>query len=141
MDEKFLYELSLLRKDLDSLAASIRNIDESVLRDFDTNHIVPELLGGRCGIIGRRSAVVDLAQRHTIGSPTALERSSVRIVYNDAPVLIAIGDIHFMRWVIHEDLGGRTKDAGVLIIGWRVWRMADLQKLFSVGRQFEHLTI
>src|SRR5258707_15867716 len=118
MNKKFFYELAFLREDLDSVAASIGDIDQSISGNVDADHTASELFVRRCGIVGRRPAVVDLIQRHAVRSPASLEGTRVRIVYDDAPVLITVGDIHFMRCIIHEYLGRRTKDARVLVTRW-----------------------
>src|SRR6266478_7985015 len=97
MDEKFLHELAFLRENLNSITTAVSDVNQSIHGDVDTHHRASELFVGSRRIVGGSPAVRDLTQRHSIRAPSTFESSAIGVVYNDAPVHIAVGDINLMR--------------------------------------------
>src|ERR1700732_2122481 len=71
------YELSLLRKYLNSVAATLADVNQIVHRDMHAVERRSKLLlirrRTRFPVIGRRRVIVDLAQRDAVSSPATLE--------------------------------------------------------------------
>src|ERR1700676_1071713 len=88
MHEETGHKLALLCEYLNSVAATLADVDEPVLRYVDAVERGRELLlirrWSRFPVIGRRGVVVDFAQGYAVAAPAALERTAVHVVHQDA---------------------------------------------------------
>src|SRR5258705_6831106 len=122
MNSKFLYELTLLRKDLHPVASAITHIDKSIVRNIDMDHDTgaygiiqsAELFWRWIGrIVVESRTVIDFAQRDPIGSPAALEGPGVGVVHNDAPIHVAVGDVDLISSIVPVHVAGGGDSGGV----------------------------
>src|ERR1700680_2266904 len=88
MHEETGYELALLGEHLDSVAATLADIDEPVHCDVDAVERGRELLlirrRTRFPVIRRRGVIVDLAQGYAVAAPATLECAAFHVVDQDA---------------------------------------------------------
>src|ERR1700680_2776321 len=95
--EKTGYELSLLRKNLNSVAATLTDVDQAVHRDMHAVERGRKLLlirrWTRFPVIGRCRIIVDLTQWDPVPPPATLESSRVHVVYEDA---LGVHDVHLV---------------------------------------------
>src|SRR5713226_1041955 len=142
------YELALLGKYLNSVAATLADVDESVHCDVDAMERGRELLlirrRTRFPVIGRRGIVVNLAQRYAVATPAALECAALHVVHQDA-LLIHYVQLFGVLVQIKEKNPAR-KNIGVLVVLFQgrcllPWRrscaaMTKLPEQFPVARKF-----
>src|SRR5713101_5879773 len=141
-------ELALLGKYLNSVSATLADVDESVLRDVDAVERGRELLlirrRTRFPVIGRRGIVVNLAQGYAMAAPAALECAAFHVVHQDA---LLIHDVQLFGVLVQiKEKDSAWKNIGVLVVllqGRRLlpWRsswsaMTKLPKQLAVARKF-----
>src|SRR5580692_5083202 len=94
-------ELSLLCKHLNSVAATLADVNQVVHRDMHAVERGSKLLlirrRTRFPVIGRRRIIVDLAQRYAVSSPATLEGPGVHVVYDDA---LGVHDIDLVSGLV-----------------------------------------
>src|SRR6266849_4412474 len=140
------YELPLLGKYLNSVSATLANVDESVQRDVDAVERGSELLlirrRTRFPVIGRRGIVVDLAQGYAVATPAALECAAFHVVNKDA---LLIHDVQLLGVLVQiKEKNPARKNIGVLValfqrcclLPWRCSRsaMTKLPEKLSITR-------
>src|SRR2546429_10003596 len=75
-----------------------------------------------------------------VGTPVALVGAAAGIEHDYAAVLIAIGDIEFLRRFVDHHVGGAAKLAGGIRAARRAG-LADLLQEFSLRRKFQNLMV
>src|SRR5712691_11606386 len=89
VNPELFYEFALLGEHLDSLAAALANVDETILRGVGAVKRGREHLliwrRPRC-VVRRRGVVVDFAEGRAFASQAAFERASIHVVDQDALV-------------------------------------------------------
>src|SRR3981189_1267086 len=118
MHEETAYEFSFLGKYLNSVAATLADIDESIGRDVDAMKRGRELLlirrRTRFPVVGRRRIIVDLAQRNAVPAPATLECTTFHVVHQDA---LLIHDVQLFGVLVQiKKENSSWKSIGVLIV-------------------------
>src|SRR6266404_9334756 len=148
MHEEAAYKFALLGKYLNSVAATLADIDESIGRDVDAMKRGRELLlirrRTRFPVIGRRRIIVDLAQRNAVAAPATLECTAFHVVHQDA---LLVHDVQLFGVLVQiKKENSSWKSIGVLIVllqrlrllPWRnSWSaMAKLPEKFAIACKF-----
>src|SRR6266481_2491979 len=118
MHEETGNKFSLLGKYLNSVAATLADIDESVIRDVNAVERGGKLfLVGRrprFPVIGRRRIVVDLAQGDAVAAPSALEGAAIHVIHKNA---LLIHDVELVGVLVQiKEKDSPRKSIGVLIV-------------------------
>src|SRR6267143_5409191 len=118
MHEETANELALLGEYLNSVVATLADIDESVCRDVDAVKRGRELLlirrRTRFPVVRRRRIIVDLAQRNAVPAPATLECTTFHVVHQDA---LLIHDVQLFGVLVQiEKENSSWKSIGVLIV-------------------------
>src|SRR5712691_5746015 len=148
MHEETANELALLGKYLNSVSATLADVDESVLRDVDAVERGRELLlirrRTRFPVIGRRGVVINLAQRYAVATPAALECAAFHVVHQNA---LLIHDVQLFGVLVQiKEKNPAWKNIGVLVVLFQgrcllPWRrswsaMTKLPEQLPVARKF-----
>ena len=121
-------EFALLSEGLNSVVHLICNIDDPIVRDGNVGER-SELLrrryrgiddAPRGELLRRGIGIVDLNQGNSVGSPAAFELTSVHVVYDNALIHHAIGDVHLIGSVIEIHGRGRSQNRCVLVVLRRI---------------------
>jgi len=114
---EFPDKLPLFREYLDPVLSTFADVDEAFFREFGEMQIGDEVLFLRRRasdpLVSRDRVIRDLAQRHPVTAPAALEGARIHVVHENA---LPIDNVDLSRVFVEVEAAFGDEDVGLLII-------------------------
>ena len=107
VSEEFADESPVLLEHLNPVVQAVADVDEAIARHCHTVNRRAELLSERC--VGVVRTGIDVVRHVAVGAPVALVLPRGRVDDDDAPVLVAIGNVELVGRAVQVHLGWTTE--------------------------------